>query len=183
MSRNNNQFDCELISAYLDDALSGSERHQAEQMLASDDQAARYLEQLRATRECLRSVASHGLTSSFAARVISQARDVAERQGLAADHHVLREAARENDCYSVQDHSVIPSSLDSSRQSAKRTDWTATDWIPRNNRILWSALFTTAAALICMFTLPNFFFDGPAKLDGTVSQISPDSMISPGTSP
>ncbi len=50
----NNQSNQELLSAYLDDALSGAELAQVESWLATDDSAVSYLNELRSNRQSLK---------------------------------------------------------------------------------------------------------------------------------
>lgn len=72
----NSQFDQELLSAYLDDALTAAELSQVEQWLASDLAAATYLDQLRSNRNTLKAIAdlpTVGLKASLAARVLEKA--------------------------------------------------------------------------------------------------------------
>lgn len=202
MSGNNSESNYELLSAYLDDALDGSERRQAEHLLATDDLSARYLEQLRANRECLRSLASPSLGSSVTQRVLTQARAAALAAGLPSDHHVLRGASPDREQSNRQasplEGILIPSSLEQERQASSAHaastptspahTWTASDWMPRSNRLLWSALATVAAAIICVAVVPNFWTD-PAPQPG-LSQAIPgfsepgrDTLAGPLTVP
>ena len=71
----NNQFDQELLSAYLDDGLSAAELAQVETWLASDPTAVSYLNDLRSNRHTLKAMANlPGLTlkSSLSDRVLAQ---------------------------------------------------------------------------------------------------------------
>lgn len=61
----NNQFNQELLSAYLDDGLTDAELAQVETWLANDPTAVRYLNDLRSNRHTLKAMASPpGLTLS-----------------------------------------------------------------------------------------------------------------------
>lgn len=71
----NNQFDQELLSAYLDDGLTADELVQVERWLATDPTAAAYLDSLRSNRHTLKALASLpsiGLKSSLADRVLAR---------------------------------------------------------------------------------------------------------------
>ena len=71
----NNQFDQELLSAYLDDGLTAEELAQVESWLAADSTAVSYLDSLRSNRNTLKALASLpglGLKSSLADRVLAR---------------------------------------------------------------------------------------------------------------
>lgn len=84
----NHQFDQELLSAYLDDALTADELGLVEQWLAEDPAAVTYLNELRSNRNTLKAIASLpaiGLRSDFADRVVAQAIQAASTE-KATDH-------------------------------------------------------------------------------------------------
>ena len=184
MSGKTNESVRELISAYLDGALSGSERLQAEQLFASDASAARYLDQLRATQECLRSLAPSSMRSSIAEQVVGRARALAAAEGLPSDHHVLRGARSTHTVTPV----LIPSSLaaassvEGASQPMAGGDRGWADWIPRSNRLLWSSLVTAAAAILGMVALPNLF-DPMPHAEPLISQVLPSGSVSPESLP
>ncbi len=81
----NNQDDQELLSAYLDGALTAAELAQVESWLASSDAAVSYLDQLRSQRSALKALATAhapGLKVNFAELVVAQA--VSARRSAAA---------------------------------------------------------------------------------------------------
>ncbi len=69
----NDDFQDELISAYLDDELSAEDRSRVQQRLADDDEARRIVDELRTLRDDIRSLPRHQLESDFARRVLRSA--------------------------------------------------------------------------------------------------------------
>ena len=85
----------ELLSAYLDDALSGDERLRVEQLLADDPKVSAEFDELKELRRSLRVLAtapasSYRLPDGFADRVVDFAVEQAKREGLDSDHPLLR---------------------------------------------------------------------------------------------
>ena len=84
----------QLLTGYLDDALSPDERARVESLLKSDQQVARQLSELRALQASLRSIAdadaSIRLDPGFADRVLAGAVDQARIEGLSDDHPLMR---------------------------------------------------------------------------------------------
>ena len=73
------EFQDELISAYLDDELSSEDRSRVEQRLAGDEELRRMVDELRSLREEIQSLPHHKLEADFAQRVLQSA----EREMLA----------------------------------------------------------------------------------------------------
>lgn len=83
----------QLLSGYLDGALSADERSRVEALLRSDPQVAQELEALRQLRASLRELYRAGakpLGEKFADRVIESAVTQARAEGLGDDHPVVR---------------------------------------------------------------------------------------------
>lgn len=84
----------QLLSGYLDDALSSDERARAEQMIRDDPEFAADLEELRQLRADLQSIGQADddfkLGSGFADRVLDGAIAQARSEGLDDDHPLLR---------------------------------------------------------------------------------------------
>jgi anti-sigma factor RsiW len=84
----------QLLTGYLDDALSSDERARVESLLQSDHQVAGQLADLREMQASLRSIAaadsSIQLDSGFADRVLGAAVDRARTEGLSEDHPLVR---------------------------------------------------------------------------------------------
>lgn len=83
----------QLLSGYLDDALSNDERTRVEQLLRDDPQVARELQELRDLRDTLRQIhqedqALH-LGPNFADRVLKATVDQASAEGLSEGHPVM----------------------------------------------------------------------------------------------
>lgn len=87
----------ELLSAHLDDVLSGDERARVEQMLRDDPAIEGRLEQLRQQRDLIRRAALSGpkLPENFAELVVQSAIDQARDEDLPTEHP-LRMAADES---------------------------------------------------------------------------------------
>ena len=84
----------QLLTGYLDDALSADERARVEQLLQSDPEVAKELAQLRTLRQSLKAVAKADsaikLDKGFSDRVIGAAMARAHAEGLAEDHPLVR---------------------------------------------------------------------------------------------
>lgn len=85
----------QLLSGYLDDALSADERERVERLLQSDPLVAEELQQLRALQHSLRALAradaaGRKLGPAFADRVLDAAVARARAEGLADDHPLIR---------------------------------------------------------------------------------------------
>ena len=87
----------ELLSAHLDDVLSGDERARVEQMLRDDPAIEERLEQLRQQRDLIRRAALSGpkLPEDFAELVVQSAIDQARDEDLPPEHP-LRMAANDS---------------------------------------------------------------------------------------
>lgn len=185
---NPNEFDRELLSARLDDALTGAELSRADQLLATNPGAAQYFARLRSTRERLKSVPSSKLRSSLAARVLEQARAQALAEGLPSDHHVLR-AAEHNDSLVAKSVSAVladrPSdSIDLSDlsdrtvadqvrvipsthiASSARTHWSS-------RRVAWAALAAAAAVIAGVAIVPRL--TSVNQPQDTVAELAPQA--------
>ncbi|MFK8112624.1 MAG: anti-sigma factor [Rubripirellula sp.] len=84
----------QLLTGYLDDALSADERARVEQLLQTDDQIVNELAQLREIRDSLKAIslsdASIRLDDGFADRVLGAAVARAHAEGLNEDHPLVR---------------------------------------------------------------------------------------------
>lgn len=84
----------QLLTGYLDDALSSDERARVESLVQSDQQVAGQLADLREMQASLRSIAaadsSVQLDPGFADRVLAAAVDRARTEGLSEDHPLVR---------------------------------------------------------------------------------------------
>lgn len=84
----------QLLTGYLDDALSSDERARVESLVQSDHQVAGQLADLRELQASLRSIAASDssiqLDSGFADRVLAAAVDRARNEGLSEDHPLVR---------------------------------------------------------------------------------------------
>lgn len=93
MSAPNESLD-QLLSGYLDDALSDDQRRRVEDRLRADPEAASELESLRSLRATLRALseqdAPRSLGPEFAERVIESAVARARVEGLSEDHPLVR---------------------------------------------------------------------------------------------
>ena len=83
----------QLLSGYMDDALSGEERARVEQLLRDDAEVARELEELGEIRTTLRHIHRTDqdiqLQANFADRVLKSAVDQAATEGLGEQHPVM----------------------------------------------------------------------------------------------
>lgn len=95
----------QLLSGYLDDALSADERARVEQLLRSDDQIVKELDQLRQIQNSLRSISVADsevkLDSGFADRVLGEAVARAHAEGLGEDHPLIRLAEQPSTSHST----------------------------------------------------------------------------------
>ena len=100
----------QLLTGYLDDALSQDERIRVESLLQSDPLVAAKLAELRDLQESLRAIAeidSHiRLDSGFADRVLGAVIDRATTEGLSEDHPVVRLANQSNSLPTAPVHFV-----------------------------------------------------------------------------
>ncbi len=84
----------QLLSGYMDEALSNDERAQVEELLRSNPDVAGELEALRRQRESLQAIArvdrSVRLDAGFADRVLDAAVQRGRAEGLSEDHPVIR---------------------------------------------------------------------------------------------
>ena len=84
----------QLLSGYLDDALTVDERTRADELLASDADFAAELNELREIRATLQMIGDAGsdakLADGFADRVLDAAVARAQSEGLGEDHPLLR---------------------------------------------------------------------------------------------
>lgn len=84
----------QLLTGYLDDALSPDERARVETLIKSDTKVADELAELRELQSSLRTIAesdaSIQLDSGFADRVLNAAVDRARTEGLGQDHPLIR---------------------------------------------------------------------------------------------
>ncbi len=84
----------QLLSGYLDDALSPDERARVDQLLQSDVESVKELEQLRELQLALRAVAAADsaikLDQGFSDRVLGAAVARAHAEGLGDDHPLIR---------------------------------------------------------------------------------------------
>jgi hypothetical protein len=84
----------QLLSGYLDDALSADEHARVERLLETDPDVALELEELRGIRFALRDVAvadsTFRLPAGFADRVLDAAVATARSEGLSEDHPLIR---------------------------------------------------------------------------------------------
>ncbi len=84
----------QLLSGYIDDALSDDERAQIEQLLREDSGAARELQDLLGLRDSLRELRREDqeltLGPNFADRVLKATVDQATAEGLGDEHPVMR---------------------------------------------------------------------------------------------
>lgn len=84
----------QLLSGYLDDALSADEHARVERLLETDPEVARELEELRGIRSALRDVAvadaKFRLPAGFADRVLDASVATARSEGLSEDHPLIR---------------------------------------------------------------------------------------------
>ncbi len=141
----NNQFDKEMLSAYLDDALTATELGQVERWLAEDPHAADYLERLRSNRNTLKALASLptvGLRPTFAERVVAQA--------VTAKAASLQELAAEAETQLPQAGRVH---LPASQPTTKSRPWWA-----------WATIATTAAAISWFAFAPKWETAKPLTL-------------------
>ena len=151
-----NQFDQELLSAYLDDALSGKELADVEIWLAKDDAANRYLTQLRDQRTALKSLAAinhRGLKAGFANEVLALA--------LAAgrDQRSMDEGS--------MDKVQLPSAANSTVETSTNPRW-----------MVWASLAATAAAVTWLLIVPSFrTTEVPQTLVGNVPLGPPDRTL------
>lgn len=123
----NNQFDQEMLSAYLDDALTAEELGLVENWLASDPAAATYLDALRSNRNTLKAIAglpAVGLRPGFSDQVMARALEAASTQ-----NRDLR----------------LPESLPELLPSRSSNQW----W-------KWSVLAAAAAAVAWLAVVPTF---------------------------
>lgn len=123
----NNQFDQEMLSAYLDDALTAEELGLVENWLASDPAAATYLNELRSNRNTLKAIAglpAVGLRPGFADQVMARALEAASNQ-----NRELR----------------LPESIPELLPSRSSNQW----W-------KWSVLAAAAAAVAWLAFVPTF---------------------------
>lgn len=100
----------QLLTGYLDDALSADERARVEQLLQTDNQVVNELAQLREIRASLRTIAQSDaairLDAGFANRVLDAAVARARVEGLNEDHPLVRLA--EQPSSGSQSHSRSP---------------------------------------------------------------------------
>src|SRR6056297_2260617 len=93
MSAPNESLD-QLLSGYLDDALSDDQRRRVEDRLRTDPEAASELESLRSLRATLRALSERDVPPSlgpeFAERVLESAVARARVEGLAEYHPLVR---------------------------------------------------------------------------------------------
>ncbi len=84
----------QLLSGYLDDALSADEHARVQRLLETDPEIARELEELRGIRTALQDVAkadsTFRLPAGFADRVLDTAIATARSEGLNEDHPLIR---------------------------------------------------------------------------------------------
>lgn len=84
----------QLLSGYLDDALSPDERARVEQLLQSDDEIVKELDQLRELQSSLKAISAADsaikLDEGFADRVLGAAVARAHAEGLSDDHPLVR---------------------------------------------------------------------------------------------
>lgn len=165
---NQNQFDRELLSAYLDDMLAGNELSAVESLLKSDESARQYLSALRAQSSSLSAMPMSRLPSGFANRVLAAARTEAASQGLPPDHFV------------VQSIGTTKSEIASDK------------WLIRNRRHFEWLTSLAAGVMICVASSSYFaWFDralnGTAGLDKIAFQVpvqrnhtDRDSELGPG---
>ncbi|MFO1066087.1 MAG: hypothetical protein U0892_19680 [Pirellulales bacterium] len=133
---NQNQFDRELLSAYLDDMLVGDELSAVESLLKSDESARQYLAALRAQSSSLSALPISRLPSGFANRVLAAARTEAAAQGLPSDHFVIQ------------------------RVAAAQTEIASNKWLIRNRRHLEWMTSLAAGVIICIVSSSYFaWFD------------------------
>ncbi len=88
------EFDKELISAYFDDALSGSELQLAEELLATNRSAASYLSSLQEMRAALQANPVRA-PRRFADLVLSQAMAIGQSEALPANHPIALALSRQ----------------------------------------------------------------------------------------
>lgn len=81
---NFDQFDNELLSAYLDDELAPEERARVDERLAVDPEVRRLLEQLRGVSRAMRELPQQSLDSDFRECVLRQADQVTQTSASAA---------------------------------------------------------------------------------------------------
>lgn len=83
----------QLLSGYMDDALSNDERTRVEQLLRDDPEVARELQELSDLRVTLREIHREDqrfqLRPNFADRVLKETVDQATAEGLSEDHPVM----------------------------------------------------------------------------------------------
>lgn len=162
----------ELLNAYVDDAVSDSEREQAEGMLAEDNAAQARVDSLHEVQGKLRTHfavsklskthASHGpgpshprgLGSDFAERVIAAAQEEVRRQG-ASDHFVLGNKP-EGKVEAVEHQQVNA---------------------PASGTYIWVVALGVAAALLLIFSLPALLAPSDSNLAEDEDKVDP----TPGT--
>ncbi len=100
----------QLLTGYLDDALSADERAHVQQLLNSDGEVVKELAQLRELRRSLQAVAKADsdikLDPGFADRVLGAAVARASAEGLAEDHPLVRLAEQPSTTRTTGDGSV-----------------------------------------------------------------------------
>lgn len=101
----------QLLSGYLDDALSADERARVERILETDAEAARELEELREIRTSLKGLAKVDsgvkLPEGFADRVLDAAVATAKSEGLGEDHPLVKLAEQPSMATSSRGHGTI----------------------------------------------------------------------------
>ncbi len=164
--------DDELLNAYVDDAVSDSEREQAEGMLAGNNAAQARVDSLHEVQSKLRTHfavsklskthAGHGagpgdprgLGSDFAERVIAAAQEEVRRQG-------------------ASDHFVLGNRPESEVEPAKQEQMSA----PGSGKYVWACALGVAAALLLLFSLPTLLAPSDSNLAESEDKVDP----APGT--
>lgn len=114
----------QLLSGYLDDALSPDERARVEQLLQSDDESVKQLDQLRELQLALRAVAAADsaikLDQGFSDRVLGAAVARAHSEGLGDDHPLVLLAEQPSTSKSRSGSSRSDTGRDRGRDSSLR---------------------------------------------------------------
>ncbi len=154
----------QLLSGYMDDALSADERARVERLLETDAEVARELSELQGMRGSLRDVSRADsfvkLPEGFSDRVLDAAIACARSEGLSEDHPLVRLAEQP----STQRAVVAPSS----------------PW-----RLAGVLVALAASIVIAVFVLRPNPADGPTELELAITSpsgaLAPDQLTDPGS--
>ena len=160
--------DDELLSAYLDDELSGEERARAEQLLAEQPEARQLLDDLRAIKSGFEGLPKHQLEADFAARVLRGAERemlAGEADGLAAAIAPLPPAAAREAAAAATEGMIRPAERPASGFNAPGFNWAR--W---RRPMVWAGA-ALAAGLLLMIVDRR---PPPALVKGPIAQAPTD---------